>query len=164
MSPASRREGDSERGLIRVGSLSGPALGLSQIGGAAIRLLPGLNRAIRDYGALDAVLGRIGCLEVRLATTAQEIRWAQRLRFKVFYDEMSAARPGAFRFSRRDADDYDAICDHLLVIDHDVKSSPFRRAKAQVVGTYRLLRQEVADRHWGFYTAGEYEIGPIIKR
>jgi L-ornithine Nalpha-acyltransferase len=164
ISPASRREDDSGRRLIRIGSRTGPGLGLSQIGGAAIRLLPGLNRPVRDYGNLHAVLGRIGSLEVRLATTAQEIRQAQRLRFTVFYDEMSAARSGAFRFSRRDADDYDAICDHLLVIDHDVKPRPFRKAKSQVVGTYRLLRQEVADRHWGFYTASEYEIGPIINR
>jgi L-ornithine Nalpha-acyltransferase len=164
MSSASRREGDSDRGLIRIGSLAGPGLGLLKVGGAAIRLLPRLNRPVRDYGTLDAVLGRIGSMEVRLATTAQEIRRAQRLRFKVFYDELSAARSAASRFSRRDADDYDAICDHLLVIDHDVKPNPFRKAKPRVVGTYRLLRQEVADRHWGFYSAGEYDIGPIIKR
>ena len=88
MSPASRREGDSDRGLIRIGSLAGPGLGLLKVGGAAIRLLPRLNRPVRDYGTLDAVLGRIGSMEVRLATTAQEIRRAQRLRFQVFYDEM----------------------------------------------------------------------------
>jgi putative hemolysin len=61
-------------------------------------------------------------------------------------------------------DDYDAICDHLLVIDHDVKPRPFRAPKPEVVGTYRLLRQEVADRHWGFYTAGEYDIRPLVER
>src|SRR5690606_30028622 len=56
---------------------------------------------------------------------------------------------------RRDIDAYDALCDHLLVIDHGVK--------AKVVGTYRLLRQEVADRHRGFYTAGEYDIAPLLR-
>jgi putative hemolysin len=31
------------------------------------------------------------------------------------------------------------------------------------VGTYRLLRQEVADRHQGFYTRGEYDISPLLR-
>ncbi|XOC80572.1 GNAT family N-acyltransferase [Microvirga sp. M2] len=121
------------------------------------------RRAVRHYGSLDPVLGRIGSLEVRLATTAQEIRQAQRLRFKVFYEEMSAVPKGAALLSRRDADDYDAICDHLLVLDHDVKPGSLRRAKPKVVGTYRLLRQDVAERHQGFYTRGEYDIAPLLK-
>jgi putative hemolysin len=115
-------------------------------------------------GRLAPVLGRLGSLEVRLATTAREIRRAQRLRFKVFYHEMSAVPSGASRLSRRDVDDYDAICDHLLVLDHDVKPKPFRKARPEVVGTYRLLRQEVADRHRGFYTAREYDIRPLVDR
>ncbi|HZB63267.1 MAG TPA: GNAT family N-acyltransferase, partial [Microvirga sp.] len=58
--------------------------------------------------------------------------------------------------TRQDVDDYDAVCDHLLVIDHEASSEP------QVVGTYRLLRQEVAEGSLGFYTAGEYDIAPLI--
>jgi putative hemolysin len=108
------------------------------------------------------VLGRLGPLEVRLATTAKEIRRAQRLRFKVFYDEMSAAPNAASLFSRRDIDDYDRFCDHLLVVDHAAEPKPFRKPKPKVVGTYRLLRQEVADRTCGFYTAGEYDIAPLV--
>jgi len=122
-----------------------------------------VGRTVRDYGALDPVLGRIGSLEVRLATTAQEIRRAQKLRFKVFYEEMSAVPQGAAALSRRDVDDYDWICDHLLVIDHDAKDKPLGRAKPKVVGTYRLLRQDVAERHEGFYTSGEYDIAPLLK-
>ncbi|QFU17554.1 GNAT family N-acetyltransferase [Microvirga thermotolerans] len=127
------------------------------------RFLPGLGRIVRDHGTLDPVLGRIGSLEVRLATTDKEIRRAQKLRFKVFYEEMSAEPDGQALLSRRDVDRYDALCDHLLVLDHDVKAKPFRPAKPKVVGTYRLLRQEVADRHGGFYTAGEYDIAPLIR-
>jgi L-ornithine Nalpha-acyltransferase len=48
------------------------------------------------------------------------------------------------------------------VLDHDVKAKPFRATRPKVVGTYRLLRQEVANRHWGFYTRGEYDIGPLL--
>ena len=137
---------------------------LAQMGGV-IRLIPGLKaRTVPAgvHGTLDPVLGRLRSLEVRLATTPKEIRRAQRLRFKVFYEEMSAVPNGASLFSRRDLDEYDAICDHLLVLDHAAKPKPFRKPKPQVVGTYRLLRQEVADRHFGFYSAGEYDIGPLL--
>lgn len=112
----------------------------------------------------EPALGCKGGLEVRLATTAKEVRRAQRLRFKVFFEEMAAVPSAASRLSRRDADDFDAVCDHLLVLDHDVRPRPFRRSKAKVVGTYRLLRQSVAERHGGFYSAGEYDIGPLLDR
>ncbi len=127
------------------------------------KFMPGADRVVRDYGSLDPVLGRIGSLEVRLATTAKDIRRAQRLRFKVCYEEMSAAPSAAALMFRRDVDEYDAICDHLLVLDHDVKRRPFRAAKPKVVGTYRLLRQEVAEGHDGFYTQGEYDVAPLLK-
>ncbi len=144
------------------GQTSPSGLGADGLG-SVIRLLPGVDRPVRDHGGLDPVLGRIGSLEVRLATTAKEIRRAQRLRFKVFYEEMSAAPNATSLFSRRDVDEYDALCDHLLVLDHDVKPKPFRPAKPKVVGTYRVLRQDVADRSIGFYTAGEYDIAPLIE-
>jgi L-ornithine Nalpha-acyltransferase len=121
-----------------------------------VKFIPGLSRKVRHHGDLGPALGRIGSLEVRLATTTQEIRQAQKLRFKVFYEEMSAEPRGASRLSRRDIDDYDALCDHLLVLDHETSSRP------KVVGTYRLLRQEVAEKARGFYTAGEYDIAPLI--
>ncbi|WP_430910465.1 GNAT family N-acetyltransferase [Methylobacterium sp. sgz302541] len=112
---------------------------------------------------LDPSLGRIGNLEVRLATKKSEVRRAQRLRFRVFYEEMSAIPTGMAVLSRRDVDEYDAVCDHLLVIDHAAtEAKPFRKARPKVVGTYRLLRQDAADRHSGFYTAGEYDIAPVL--
>lgn len=126
------------------------------------KFIPGLSKIVRNHGSLDPVLGRLGSLEVRLATTTKEIRKAQKLRFKVFFKEMSAAPNGASLISRRDVDEYDALCDHLLVLDHDAKKR-FGKQKPKVVGTYRLLRQEVADSHSGFYTAGEYDIAPLIK-
>jgi putative hemolysin len=94
-----------------------------------------VSRTVRNYGSLDPVLGRIGSLEVRLATTAQEIRRAQKLRFKVFYKEMSAVPQGAAMLSRRDIDEYDLFCDHLLVLDYGTKAWPLRRSKPKVVGT-----------------------------
>jgi len=108
------------------------------------------------------VYGRIGSLEVRLARKKSEIRQAQRLRYKVFYEEMSAI-PGALAMlSRRDEDAFDPIFDHLLVVDRGDPTSGRRWRRARVVGTYRVLRQEVADLYDGFYTQGEYDILPLM--
>jgi L-ornithine Nalpha-acyltransferase len=123
------------------------------------------ERAIRLPEAFEGrSLGRIGTLEVRLATRKSEIRRAQRLRFKVFYEEMSAIPSGLAALSRRDADGYDALCDHLLVLDHGAprRKKPFGEPRPKVVGTYRLLRGDVAARHAGFYSESEYDLGPLL--
>ena len=112
------------------------------------------------------IYGSIGSLEVRLARTRGDIRRAQRLRFEVFYEEMSAIPSANALMRRRDEDVFDPVCDHLLVVDHGtlpVKRRPGAwRRRPRVVGTYRILRQDVADRHGGFYTQGEYDVAPII--
>ena len=107
-------------------------------------------------------LGQLGPLEVRLARTAAEVRKAQNIRYRVFYEEMAAIPDINVLATRRDQDSYDALCDHMLVLDHEAPQKAFRRRKPQVVGTYRLLRQETADLNGGFYTSGEYDVQPII--
>lgn len=107
------------------------------------------------------VLGRIGSLEVRLARSPADLWKCQRLRYRVFYEEMAARPSLKTLLLRRDADHYDAICDHLMVIDHDAVG-PSGRAKPKVVGTYRLLRQDVAERHGGFYSQGEFDVAPLM--
>ena len=111
------------------------------------------------------VYGRVGNLEVRLARTRAEVRLAQRLRYQVFYEEMSAVPSRLAQFRRRDEDAFDAICDHLLVVDLD-QTSPRRMGSRdtppKVVGTYRILRQHMAERHSGFYSAREFDIAPLI--
>jgi putative hemolysin len=105
------------------------------------------------------VLAVSGALEVRLAETEHEIEQAQRLRYAVFYEEMSAIPSPAMRETRRDFDKYDDVCDHLLVVDrdsHDDDGQPL------VVGTYRLTREQDAARAGGFYTASEYDLLPMI--
>ena len=100
---------------------------------------------------------RSGRLDVRLATSEAEIAAAQALRYQIFYEEMGAAPTTAMVAARRDIDSYDAICDHLLVIDHGLAGDG-----PHVVGTYRLLRQVVAQMNHGFYSAGEYDLSPLI--
>ena len=36
-------------------------------------------------------------------------------------------------------------------------------ADGELIGTYRLLRQEVAEANGGFYTQGEFDIAPLIR-
>lgn len=108
-------------------------------------------------------LGRLGDLEVRLAGSAAEVRRAQALRYRVFYEEMAAIADFRTRQTRRDADRFDRFCDHLLVIDHS-PAGRLRFGFANIVGTYRLLRQEVAEEIGGFYSAGEFDLAPLLRQ
>jgi putative hemolysin len=106
------------------------------------------------------VLAISGVLEVRLAETELEVEQAQRLRYCVFYEEMSAIPSPRMRETGRDFDKFDDVCDHLLVVDrsiHDEDGQPL------VVGTYRLTREHDAVRAGGFYTASEYDIAPMLE-
>ena len=99
----------------------------------------------------------VGNLVARLATDESEIAAAQSLRYRVFYEEMSAHPSAEVSAAKRDFDRFDEICDHLLVIDTQRDDLP-----GGVVGTYRLLRSSVADQNGGFYTADEYEISRLV--
>ena len=100
---------------------------------------------------------RAGDLGVRLARDADEIDASQALRYRVFYDEMGAVPDAESARSNRDKDAYDAVADHLLVLDHSLGEG----TKA-VVGTYRLIRAPAAARIGHFYSAAEYDIAPIL--
>jgi putative hemolysin len=106
------------------------------------------------------VLAVSGALEVRLAETEHEVEQAQRLRYCVFYEEMSAIPTAPMRDVRRDFDKYDDVCDHLLVVDRDAHDDD---GQPLVVGTYRLTRETDAMRAGGFYTSGEYDLTPMLK-
>ena len=115
------------------------------------------SQAVIPAGAL---LGRIGPLEVRLARNSSEIAAAQEVRFRVFYDELGAKRDFVHELEARDADRFDSICDHLVVFDTSIGGPDHR----QIVGTYRLLRQEVAVDGGGFYSSGEFEMDVLVAR
>ncbi len=92
------------------------------------------------------VLGRIGSLQTRLARTAHEIEEAQRLRSLVFGGNGAVI----------DADAWDSVCEHLLVIDE---------AANRIVGTYRLFTSsDSAISRQPFYTAQEFAIGTLMER
>jgi putative hemolysin len=95
-------------------------------------------------------------VSVRLATDPAEIQAAQRLRYKVFYEEYQAIADEKTKALGLDVDEYDAIADHLIVLDEGLPSAE------QIVGTYRLLRREAAERFGRFYTSGEFDIAPLL--
>jgi putative hemolysin len=96
-------------------------------------------------------------IEVRLARTADELAQAQRLRYEVFYEECGAQPDQTMRGSRLDEDPYDAIMDHLLVIDHGRSLS-----QGQVVGNYRLLPQKRLGARDVFYSSAEFDLDPLL--
>ncbi len=84
---------------------------------------------------------------VSLAVDDAEIREAQRLRYKVFVEEMGACLPTVL--PGYDIDLYDPYCDHLLVRE---------LAGGEVVGTYRILTPESAQRVGSYYAEQEFDL------
>lgn len=105
----------------------------------------------------DPVLDVAGSLEARLATTSAEVEAAQRLRYEVFYREMSAKPTPEMEAQGRDFDHFDPYCRHMLVVD--------KAHGDKIIGTYRLMQGEVAAKSpYGFYTSGEYDISDMLRR
>ena len=88
--------------------------------------------------------------EIAWASTANEIKEAQRLRYKVFAEEMGAHLPK--NSDGLDVDEFDAYCDHLIVRD---------RETLQVVGTYRVLAPEQAKAIGRLYSASEFDLARL---
>jgi L-ornithine Nalpha-acyltransferase len=128
----------------------------------SLRILSKIDDArSRDLTGIGPVLGIAGSLEVRLATTKREILQVRKLRYGAFFQNRPSARDAGPAFVRRDVCRFDSVCDHLFVIDRaalDKHNSP------RVVGVYRMLRQDVARDNFGFYSAGEFEIEPLLAR
>jgi len=85
---------------------------------------------------------------VKIAETLLEIESALKLRFQVFNLEMNEGLQSSYE-TGFDSDVFDTFCDHLIVQE---------RTSGKTVGTYRLLRQDKAEQHIGFYSEGEFDM------
>lgn len=85
-----------------------------------------------------------------MARTESEVREAQKLRYKVFVEEMGAKIPE--NAGRLDEDRYDRYCEHLLVRDSDSN---------EVVGTYRILSPDQAQKAGGYYSESEFDLARL---
>lgn len=99
--------------------------------------------------------GVSGRLDVRLANSQSEVEAAQRLRYRVFYEEMGARPTPEMAAAKRDFDAFDDVFDHLLVIDREAPEET-----SGVIGTYRVQRRE-SEKFRGFYTSDEYDVSAI---
>ena len=105
-------------------------------------------------------------LGIKLAKSARHIEIAQRLRYRVFYEEMGAIADAMTQATKRDQDSFDEISDHLLVTRARTESSTDELCidDEEVVGTYRMLRQTIAKNHGGFYSQNEFDVNPLLAR
>lgn len=88
---------------------------------------------------------------MRLAETPDELAAAQRLRFEVFNLELQEGLAESYALGR-DQDQFDAVCDHLLVEE---------KSTGTIVGTYRMQTGERAGRELGYYSATEFDFTPF---
>lgn len=95
--------------------------------------------------------------DVKLADSKNEIKSAQKLRYQVFFSERNKKKIFNIDNFRKDSDKYDNYCDHIVVIH---KKSKF--SKNKIVGTYRLLKQSVAENKSGFYSSEEYDLTKLL--
>lgn len=93
---------------------------------------------------------------VRLAETPEEIAAAQRVRYQVFFEEYGAQADAETQKTRLDRDAFDDFTDHLIVVDESGDDT-------RIVGTYRLLPREAADRYGQFYSSDEFDISCLLK-
>ena len=84
---------------------------------------------------------------MRVASSMEEIRAAQELRFEVFNLELGEGLASSYT-TGRDEDPFDAVCDHLI-IEH--------RPSKKVVGTYRLQTGTSAAKNLGYYSEQEFQ-------
>lgn len=92
--------------------------------------------------------------ELRLAADARDLRAAQRLRYEVFVGEMGSDGPLVDHAARLECDEFDAICDHLLLIDRRKDAAQL----SDVVGVYRLLPGDRLAPGQRFYSESEYDL------
>ena len=96
-------------------------------------------------------------LQVRLAVSEADFLAAQRLRYRVFVEELGGDGPLVDHAGRFERDEFDPVNDHLILVDR-------RRDAAKldhVVGVYRLLRGAQAAAFGRFYCDAEYDLGPL---
>jgi putative hemolysin len=146
---------------MRIFGLADPKLNFESCNPQNLHSAPDLLRKSTAAPAASK-LGAFGSLELILTREKRDVRRLQKLRYHVFYEQGRAIGGVATRFTRRDSDSFDNVCDHLMVVDRSARSSPIGRSP--VIGTYRLLRQEIAKKYGGFSIAREFDIFDLLER
>jgi putative hemolysin len=97
--------------------------------------------------------------QIRLASCEQDLLAAQRLRYCVFVEELGGSGPSADHKGRFERDEFDDVNDHLILVD--TRRNP--KELDHVIGAYRLLKGDAAEKFGRFYSDAEYDLGPLRK-
>ena len=95
--------------------------------------------------------------ETRLATDEADLLAAQRLRYRVFVEELGGDGPLVDHVNRLERDEFDKVVDHLVLVDNRRS----RESLDHVVGAYRLLPGDRAASFGRFYCDTEYDLAPL---
>ena len=95
--------------------------------------------------------------DIRLATTAEDLLSAQRLRYRVFVSELGGDGAMVDHQAGLERDEFDEVVDRLVLVDR-------RRDPAtldHVVGVYRLMPGDRARAFGRFYCDSEYDLSRL---
>ena len=90
--------------------------------------------------------------EVRLTRSKEERKQVRQLRYKVFVEEEGASVNEEQKNLREEYDNYDNYAEYMVVLH-----------KSKVVGTYRIIGRDAAEKMGGFYTETEFDLKKIKK-
>lgn len=93
-------------------------------------------------------------LTVRLAQDARDLTAAQRLRYRVFVQELCADGPMVDHVAQLERDEFDTVFDHLLLIDRRIDPDSLDH----VVGAYRLLPSDRVGAGARYYSETEFDL------
>lgn len=95
--------------------------------------------------------------QIRLAKSTQDLMAAQRLRYRVFVEELGGTGPMVDHDARLERDEFDPVVDHLCLVDTRRNAETLDH----VVGVYRLLPGDRAAEFGRFYCDTEYDLAPL---
>ncbi|MFG6448054.1 GNAT family N-acetyltransferase [Roseateles sp. BYS180W] len=120
----------------------------------ALHDLPSTPRALGAFGRLSRPQKGTSGWRVDWAQSEADVRLAQRLRYRVFAEELGARlSPPPNTPAGLDVDTFDPFCEHLLVRLEDEDGKP-----GEVIGTYRVLTPAAAKRAGGMYSETEFDL------
>ena len=95
---------------------------------------------------------KIRDFEVRLTRNKEERKQVRQLRYSVFVEEEGASATEEQRALGEEYDSYDRFAEYMAVFHN-----------GRVVGTYRIIDRNAAEKMGGFYTETEYNLSKIKK-
>jgi len=90
--------------------------------------------------------------EVRLTRNKEERRQVRQLRYRVFVEEEGASATEEQKNLREEYDSFDRFADYMGVFHN-----------GRIVGTYRIIDRDAAEKMDGFYTETEFDLKKIKK-